>query len=126
MLRQFPKTLGAQAIFQMGVIYAHPENQSSDYQKAIACFQRVIEEFPGSSIRENAQIWGLLAQKISNNNREIAGLNEHIDVLEKRLKKENKSIDSLQKKIELLTNQLKKLKEIDLGIEEKKRTVLPE
>ena len=102
-LRQFPRTLGDQALFQMGLNYAYPEKPDIDNQKAIECFQNVIEEFPKSSIRDEAGIWILFLQKtIENNNR----------------------LGNLQNQKEDLKNQIEKLKKIDLRIEDKKRVDL--
>jgi hypothetical protein len=51
--------------------------------------------------------------------KEIDEKNTKIDLLENQLKAEDKKIGKL-------LNQIKRLKEIDLGIEEKKRKSLPE
>jgi len=99
-LRQFPRTLGDQALFQMGLNYAHPENPNPDNQKSIEYFQRIIEEFPKSSIRYEAVTWTLFLQKTIEN---------------------KKRFDNLQRQEENLKNQIEKLKKIDLGIEDKKR-----
>ncbi|MEE8190446.1 MAG: hypothetical protein V3T79_02490 [Candidatus Scalindua sediminis] len=96
-LRQFPRTLGDHALFQMGLNYAHPENPNPDNQKSIECFQSIIEEFPKSSIRDEAVIWILFLQRF----------------------------DNLQRQKENLKDQIEKLKIIDLGIEDKKRIDLP-
>ncbi len=99
-LRQFPRTLGDQALFQMGLNYAHPENPNLDNQKSIECFQSIIKEFPKSSIRDEAGIWILFLQKTIAN---------------------KKRFDNLQRQKENLKDQIEKLKIIDLGIEDKKR-----
>lgn len=99
-LRQFLRTLGDQALFQMGLNYAHPENPNPDNKKSIECFQSIIEEFPKSSIRDEAGIWILFLQKTIEN---------------------KKRFDNLQRQNENLKDQIEKLKEIDLGIEDKKR-----
>ncbi len=99
-LRQFPRTLGDQALFQMGLNHAHPENPNPDNHKSIECFQGIIEEFPKSSIRDEAGIWILFLQKTIEN---------------------NKRVDNLQRQNENLRDQIEKLKIIDLGIEDKKR-----
>jgi hypothetical protein len=99
-LRQFPRTLGDQALFQMGLNYSHTENPNPDNQKSIECFQRIIEEFPESSIRDEAVIWILFIQKSIEN---------------------KKRFDNLQHQKENLKDQIEKLKKIDLGIEDKKR-----
>lgn len=96
-LRLFPQMLGDQAHYQMGLNYAHPENPELDYQKAIEIFQSIILEYPKSKLRDEATIWILSLRKFAENS----------------------------KRIEELENQIKKLKEVDLGIEEKKRISLP-
>ena len=30
------------ALFEMGIIYAHPKNEQKDYQKSLECFQKLI------------------------------------------------------------------------------------
>ncbi len=102
-LRLFPNSLGDQALFQMGLNYAHPENPNMDYKKSTECFQNIIKEFPESNIRDKAGIWILFLQEIT---------------------KKNKRINNLQNQIENLQYQIEGLKEIDLGIEEEKRKSL--
>ena len=89
--------MGDQALFQMGLICAHPKNSNRDYRKSSRLFQRLIKEYPESGLKGQAQIWVLFLQ----------------EVIEK-----DKKIDDLQRQIE-------KLKEIDLGIQEKKKKSLP-
>ncbi len=102
-LSLFPRTLGDQALFQMGLNYAHPENPNPDIQKTIECFKSIIEEFPKSSIRDEAGIWILFLQKTIEN---------------------KKRFEKLQRQNENLKDQIEKLKKIDLGIEDKKRNDL--
>lgn len=99
-LRLFPQTFGDQALFQMGLNYAHPENPDTNYQKSIESFQSIIVEYSKSRFRDEAAIWILLLRKVE---------------------AKDKKIDDFQHQIENLEDQIKKLKEIDLGIEEKKR-----
>ena len=84
----------------MGLNYAHAENPNPDNQKSIECFKIIIEEFPKSSIRDEAGIWILFLQKTIEN---------------------KKRFDNLQHQNENLKDQIEKLKKIDLGIEDKKR-----
>jgi len=48
---------GDEALFYMGLIYAHYGNPKKDYQKANAFFIRVIKEFPQSPRAEESRIW---------------------------------------------------------------------
>jgi outer membrane protein assembly factor BamD (BamD/ComL family) len=48
---------GDEALFYMGLIYAHHGNPKKDYQKARVLFMRVIKEFPQSTRAEESNIW---------------------------------------------------------------------
>jgi TolA-binding protein len=48
---------GDEALFYMGLIYAHNGNPKKDYQKARSLFMRVIKEFPQSPRTEESTIW---------------------------------------------------------------------
>ncbi len=126
-LSQFPKSLGDQALFQMGLTYVHPENPKPDNQESLECFQRVIEEFPKSNIRDEAGIWILILQKIIKSDKRFDNLRQQKNIENnKRLEDLRLKNENLLHQIENLKNQIKKLKEIDLGIEDKKRIDLPE
>jgi len=45
------------AIFNMGLIYAHPKNPKKDNKRAIYFFNRVIKGYPDSPWAEQAKIW---------------------------------------------------------------------
>ncbi len=52
---------GDDALFHLGLIYAHHENPDKDFRKSAEFFRRVVEEHPGSHLLEEAKIWlGLL------------------------------------------------------------------
>jgi tetratricopeptide (TPR) repeat protein len=48
---------GDEAIFTMGLIYAHYKNPEKDYKKAISFFKKLIEDYPRSTLVEQARIW---------------------------------------------------------------------
>jgi len=48
---------GDEALFTMGLIYAHYENPEKDYNKAVSFFKKLIEEYPESTFTEQAKIW---------------------------------------------------------------------
>ena len=166
-LRRYPKAYGDRALCQMGLVYLHPQNPNSDYQMSIEYFQRLAREFPGSSLRSEAEIWISLLQTISEKEKEIDALNRIRNLEEKELteKKEDmkelqgqveklqnqakalqsqtedlekalqsqtddleralqSQTDDLEKQIKDLKEQIKQMKEIDLGIEEKRRDTL--
>ena len=42
-----------EAIFYMGLIYAHPANSARDYRKSMISFRRLIRDYPGSPLLLN-------------------------------------------------------------------------
>ena len=45
------------AVFNMGLVYAHPKNPRKDNRQAIGFFNRVIKGYPDSPWVEQAKIW---------------------------------------------------------------------
>ena len=155
-LRRYPKAYGDRALCQMGLVYLHPQNPNSDYQRSIEYFQRLKKEFPGSNLGSEAEIWISLLQEFSEKQKEIDALNRIRNVEEKELTEKKEDMKGLQGQVEKLQNQekalqsqtedlekalqsqtedlekqikdlkeqIKQMKEIDLGIEEKRRDTL--
>jgi len=48
---------GDKALFTMGLIYVHYDNPERDYRKAMDCFTKLIEDYPRSTLVEQAKIW---------------------------------------------------------------------
>ena len=82
-----------EALFQMGLIYAHPGNSKKDYGKSISYFKKLMKDYPQSPWSDMAKIWtGMIHE------------NEKL----------NQAVDKLSQTIE-------KSKQVDIEIEEKKR-----
>jgi outer membrane protein assembly factor BamD (BamD/ComL family) len=111
-LRTSPETMGDEALYLIGIIYAHPQNPGSNWQRALESFQTLIEKYPGSEFVQASEAWSSLLLKITETEREIAQLKD--------------MINTKQGEVENLKNQIDNLKKIDLGIEEKKRRNLPQ
>ncbi len=136
LLEEFPQ-LGDKALFNMGLIYANPVNPDYNYRTSLKYFKRLTEEFPESKLNNQAPIWMSLlykvmerGKKIEGQQSEIAGLNDKINVMKKENQIKDKKIEDLQKDNQLkdkkaddLQQQIEKLKEIDLNIQKKKRSV---
>lgn len=118
MLSRFPQKYGSHALYMMGLIYANPENTYVNYEISIHFFKKLVKEYPDSVFKDKAKIWIWLLNQNMDYAEKNDKKNKRIDLLENELKKEKKEIINLQ-------NQIKRLKEIDLGIEEKKREALP-
>jgi len=46
-----------EALYNLGLIYAHNDNPAKDYSKAEEYFSRLTREFPDSPLAEEARIW---------------------------------------------------------------------
>jgi hypothetical protein len=146
-LNNFPNSLADQALLQMGLLYAHPENPNQNYQKSLGAFNKILNEYPQSRLRHQAQLWVLIVedaidikQKIGILNKEKASLASavkqqqiEITILQKKIatRKNVNLIDSLEKKVDeqkkeiaQLLEQIEKLKRVDLTIEEEKQKIL--
>lgn len=118
MLNRFPQKYGSHALYMMGMIYANPENTYVNYEISIHFFKKLVKEYPQSVFKDKAKIWIWLLNQNMDYAEKVDKKNKRIDWLENELKTGKKEIINLQ-------NQIKRLKEIDLGIEEKKREALP-
>lgn len=118
MLNRFPQKYGEHALYMMGLIYANPEYTYVNYEISIHFFKKLVNEYPESVFKEKANIWIWLLNQNMDYAKKVDKKNKRIDFLKNELKTDNKQIINLQ-------NQIKRLKEIDLGIEKKKREALP-
>jgi len=118
-LERFPDTRGDQALYAMGLAYAFPEYPDANYETSLNLFKMLINEYPESVYITQSKIWISILERTIEKEKEIEEKNRKAELLENQLKAEDK-------KIRQLLNQIKRLKEIDLGIEEKKRKSLPE
>lgn len=84
---------GDEALFNMGLIYAHFGNPKKDYGKSLAFFKRMTIDYPQSALAEQARIWiGML--------------------------QENEKLNQTIQKLNLVIEESKR---VDIEIEEKKR-----
>lgn len=89
-----------EALFQMGLIYAHAENPKRDQRRAVALFQRVIDEHSQSPLAEQARVWVGVLQ-----------MNERLSRINEKLNQAN----------EKLSQMIEKSKQVDIEIEGMKR-----
>ncbi len=116
-LNRFPHTHGSKALFQLGLIYANPKNPDSDYKRSKKCFNELMQrsDFSKSDVKDEAVTINFLLQKMIDKENKKA-----------KIDKQNLQIKKLQKEITQLKDQIERLKEIDLGVEEKKREIAPQ
>ncbi len=146
-LNKFPHSLADQAHFQIGMLYADPENPNQNYEKSLESFNKITNGFSQSRLRKQAQIWILFIRDVIGKERKNGMLTVKNVSLEKTVEQQKIEITILQKKIEAgknvdviaslektvaeqkkkinqLMDQIEKLKRVDLRIEEKKQNIL--
>jgi outer membrane protein assembly factor BamD (BamD/ComL family) len=95
------------ALFNMGLIYAYPENPKKDYGKSLDMFKKLTRDHPQSPFVDQAKIWiGVLVE------------NEKLNQTNGKL---NQTNERLNQTIERLNQIIEKSKQVDIEIEEKKR-----
>lgn len=98
------------ALFNMGLIYAHPGNHRKDYGKSIAFFQKLLEDYPQSPRVEEARL--------------LIGMLQENDKLNRAVERSNRAVEESKKTVERLNRVIEESKKVDIQIEEKKREKL--
>jgi outer membrane protein assembly factor BamD (BamD/ComL family) len=144
-LKKYPRTLGDSALYQIGLIHLHPENEKANERIALGAFQRILKEYPESNKREDALVWVFTLRKMAERQEAIEVMTKEIEMLKLTRKRMEKRIDSLTNtlkdrterishlesmikgfvtRIGSLKSQIDELKSVDIGIEKKKRRSL--
>lgn len=78
---------GDKALFNLGLIYSHPENGKRNPEIAATYFQRIGEEFPQSPLAEEAKAWISLLQKNIELTRDVVELtHENVSLQQEKMK----------------------------------------
>ncbi len=72
-----------EALFTIGLIHAHFDNLAKDYGKSLIALRKLINDYPGSPLAQQAKV--------------IVGLIQDSDKLNRRVEKLNHTIKALQK-----------------------------
>ena len=99
-LNEFPNSLADQALFQRGLLYAHPENPKQNYEKSLGSFNKILNGFSESRLRPQAQLWVLFIRDVMDKEREIGILKNKKLSLQGTVDQQKIEITMLQKKIE--------------------------
>jgi hypothetical protein len=124
-----------EALFYIGLIHALPINPARNYGKSVVVFKRLIKEYPGSSLIDQAKAMVDLIQENDNLNRRVDRLNNMIDELKKvdigidqKKAEHSKTVgglmqenDNLNRTVDRLNNIIDELKKVDIGVDQKKR-----
>jgi len=88
------------ALFEMGIIYAHPKNEQKDYQKSLECFQKLIKEYPGSEYRQNSEMMIFNIRNVVLKDQTIAAQEMQIETLRNDVQSKEDEIVTLQNRVE--------------------------
>ena len=85
-LRLWPEdSPGDIALFHMGLVWAHPNNPQKNYEKALECFERLVHEFPRSTLSEEAGVWIGVTKELICCKGKTRDLQETVSALRKEL-----------------------------------------
>jgi hypothetical protein len=129
-----------EALFTIALIHAHFDNLARDYGKSVAALRKLIKDYPGSPLAQQAKVILGLIQDNDNLNRRVVRLNNVIDELQKsdtggeaksaeaRTVGQAKTItgltqenEKLNRTIERLNTIIDELKRVDIDVDQKKR-----
>ena len=141
--RLYPQSLGDEALYLTGLIWAHPANSAQDYGKSKEAFSTLLRKYPLSPLKPQAEAWVLVIREIQDSRSLLSGVEIENNRLKNELKKQRagsrhqqmqlsqkiaaseQQIKDLEQRIDSLKRNLDQLKQIDLKIEEKKRKAGP-
>ena len=76
-----------EALFNMGLIYAHFGNPRKDYRKSLNCFLKIINDYPRSPLVEQARIWVGVLRENEKSNQIVEKSKEMIEETKKMIEK---------------------------------------
>jgi tetratricopeptide (TPR) repeat protein len=100
-------TAGDRVLFEMGIVYAYPENEQKNYQSSLEYFQKLIKDYPGSSYRKDSEMMIFNINNVIIKDRTIAAQQTHIEILQQEIKNNGNEIIALQKNTDALEQMVK-------------------
>jgi tetratricopeptide (TPR) repeat protein len=126
---------GDTAVYNIGLIYAHPSNPRRDNDKAIEAFSKVISDYAQSPLAEQAKIWVDLLQQLEISKQEAERTREAMEQSKQAIEKSREDaekfrlaaekskqeVDRTRQEMEKSRQALERANQIDIEIEQKKR-----
>jgi tetratricopeptide (TPR) repeat protein len=107
-IQKYPPTAD-RALFEMGIIYAHPKNDRKDYRKSLEAFEKLIKDYPGSGYRQNSEMMIFNIRNVALKDQTIAAQQAQIETLRREVQAKKNEIVTLEKKIEALEKKIEAL-----------------
>ena len=111
------------ALFEMGIVYAHPRNEQKDYQKSLECFQKLIEEYPGSEYRQNSEMMIFNIRNVVLKDQTITEQQMQIEMLRHDVQGKENEIVTLKKNMEAFEKSMEALDQKIFDYATRKRSV---
>ncbi len=89
-------------LFEMGMIYAYPENTQKNYEKSLECFQKLLKDYPTSRYRQDSQAMASLIKDAMARDHKMTAQQTRMETLEREIQGKGDEILSLKKKIAAL------------------------
>ena len=97
-IEKYPTT-GDRALFEMGIIYAHPKNEQKNYQKALECFQKLTKDYPESRYRQDSEMMIFYINNVTFKDNLITTQQTKIENLRQEVKNKENEVITLQNEI---------------------------
>jgi murein L,D-transpeptidase YafK len=105
-IEKYP-TMGDRVLFEMGIVYSYPRNDQKDYQKALECFQKLIQDYPESVYRKDSEMMIFHIHNVTLKDKTIAVMQAQVETLQQENKSKENEITTLQKKLESFEREVK-------------------
>ena len=89
-----------EALFNMGLIYAHSGNPEKDLKKAMSYFEKLVQDYPESPFSEQARIWAATLQEIDELHGVIEKSTQTIEQSRQDMEKLNEAMQAALREIE--------------------------
>jgi len=119
------------ALFNMGVVSAHPSNPRKNYPAALASFKTLLKDHPQSTLTDQAKLW---IQVIEEQQRVVAERQRIAEERQKLIEEKRTLIrerelltrerESLSQEREKLKYTVEKTRQVDIEVEKRRRQAL--
>jgi len=89
-------------LFEMGIVYAYPTNEQKDYLKALACFQKLLREYPDSEYRHDSRMMVLQIHNVIFKEQIITAQQAELDTARREAESKADEVGRLQARIAAL------------------------
>ncbi len=117
-IKKYP-AFADRGLFEMGIVYAHSNNERKDYRKSLECFQKLIKDYPASEYRQNAQMMIFNIGNVTLKDKTIAALQMQIETLRNEIQGKDNEIRGKVNEIQAKENEIVALQKKIEAVEQK-------